>query len=447
MTTGDEPSDRDPPRRTAPRTTTELASARRARGNDDASLQVRLPMLGAGTPPVAQATASATANSTIDLAPVPVPASILTVGTPTGSARDLRLDALRGLCALIMIIDHIGGASYLYAVTGGNNFVVSAAEGFIFLSGLLVGLIYGARIARDSLSSVLMRILRRSATLYGLTLSLTFLFVGISRFAAMPWLQDETPISLRLLVSIVTLHRTYYLVDVMLLYTLLLLLAPGALFLLYQGQTRLVALVTFGIWAIYQVFPVEASVPWTIVNNETFQFPAWQVWFFGGMIAGYHREAFTYLFRRVRRSVVLPIFATLAGMSIWLYASEGALIADVIQAPSGKAVMDVLFDKHVARIGRLVAFGIWFPFLYMLLGVARRPIFAVAGWLLVPFGQHALYVYALHLFVVFAGAFGLPYLTGYNRENPMHNTPIQIVSVLLIWVAVRLRLFFEIIPR
>ena len=44
-----------------------------------------------------------------------------------------------------MVVDHLGG---LLPVPrdGGNQFFVSAAEGFIFLSGLLVGLIYGPRV-------------------------------------------------------------------------------------------------------------------------------------------------------------------------------------------------------------------------------------------------------------------------------------------------------------
>jgi uncharacterized membrane protein len=70
----------------------------------------------------------------------------------TSGRRDLRLDFLRGYCAVAMVVDHLGGASYLYPLTGGNTFFVSAAEGFIFLSGLLVGLIYGPRARRDGLA-------------------------------------------------------------------------------------------------------------------------------------------------------------------------------------------------------------------------------------------------------------------------------------------------------
>jgi hypothetical protein len=74
--------------------------------------------------------------------------------------------------------------------------------------------------------------------------------------------------------------------------------------------------------------------------------------------------------------------------------------------------------------------------------------FATAfGALLIPFGQNALYVYAMHLFAVYFGALLLPYVPGFDRSNPLHNTPVQIVSVALIWLAVRLRLFFDLVPR
>src|SRR5579859_2269688 len=52
------------------------------------------------------------------------------------AGRDLRIDLLRGLAVLAMVIDHIAGPSKLYLITGGNHFYTSAAEGFIFLSGL-----------------------------------------------------------------------------------------------------------------------------------------------------------------------------------------------------------------------------------------------------------------------------------------------------------------------
>ena len=89
-----------------------------------------------------------------------------------------------------------------------------------------MGLIYGPRVLREGLARVQLHLLKRAFTLYAVTLGLTFTFVGLSRLAEMPWLQDVEPLTPALGVGILTLHHTYYLVDVMLLYTLLLAVSP-----------------------------------------------------------------------------------------------------------------------------------------------------------------------------------------------------------------------------
>jgi len=60
---------------------------------------------------------------------------------PAGK-RDVRIDLLRGAAIVAMVVDHVGGReSWLYLLTGGNRFYVSAAEGFVFLAGLISGII------------------------------------------------------------------------------------------------------------------------------------------------------------------------------------------------------------------------------------------------------------------------------------------------------------------
>src|ERR1043165_8173183 len=65
--------------------------------------------------------------------------------------RDLRVDLLRGFCIFAMVVDHFGGDSWLYAITGGNRFYVSAAEGFIFISGFVMGQAYHRKAERSGL--------------------------------------------------------------------------------------------------------------------------------------------------------------------------------------------------------------------------------------------------------------------------------------------------------
>src|SRR6266705_1074070 len=92
------------------------------------------------------------------------------------SRRDLRLDLLRGFCIFAMVVDHFGGQSWLYAVTGGNRFYVSAAEGFIFISGFVMGQAYRGKRDRSGLVEAMTDALRRARTLYLATVALTVVF-------------------------------------------------------------------------------------------------------------------------------------------------------------------------------------------------------------------------------------------------------------------------------
>ena len=87
--------------------------------------------------------------------------------------RDLRLDLLRGFAVLVMVVDHFGGSSWLYLITGGNGFFVSGAEAFIFISGLVVGMVYGGIALKAGLRAAQTKALQRAWTLYKLTVVLS----------------------------------------------------------------------------------------------------------------------------------------------------------------------------------------------------------------------------------------------------------------------------------
>jgi hypothetical protein len=90
---------------------------------------------------------------------------------------------------------------------------------------------------------------------------------------------------------------------------------------------------------------------------------------------------------------------------------------------------------------------VFFPLLYLGLTYLWRPLERAAGWLLLPFGQNALYVYAMHLFAIFTAALLLPYVPGFDRFNPWMNTPVQVAAVLAIWAMVKREVLFDVVPR
>ncbi len=55
--------------------------------------------------------------------------------------RDIRLDALRGLVLAWMTINHLSGPLHAYSFE--TLGFVSSAEGFVFISGIVAGMVYG----------------------------------------------------------------------------------------------------------------------------------------------------------------------------------------------------------------------------------------------------------------------------------------------------------------
>src|SRR5215831_9775635 len=79
--------------------------------------------------------------------------------------RDHLLDALRGLCLVIMTIDHLSQHS-LRRFTYESFGFVNAAVGFIFLSGLVAGKVFGSVQITQGSCAVRKRAWHRARAIY-----------------------------------------------------------------------------------------------------------------------------------------------------------------------------------------------------------------------------------------------------------------------------------------
>jgi hypothetical protein len=350
--------------------------------------------------------------------------------------RDLRLDLLRGFAVVAMVADHIGGErSWLYALTGGDAFWVSAAEVFVFISGLLLGMISAGLMARHGLGVALMKSLQRTWTLYLLTVTLTLSFIALSAQLDLRWGPELASVSWTdLVVSVMTLHRTFYLTDILLLYTLLILTAVPVLVLLAQGHTRWVLVGSWALWTLWQLAPQHAQFPWAITDNSVFNFPAWQVLFVTAMAIGYHRRQLERYVTGGSERLLLVVSGAIVAAAIVVYLSFFQ-----VSMPPHAWLVDQLFGKVDLRIGRLLVFASFFTFAVSLLTLAWKPICRLLGWLLLPLGQDALSAYILHLFVVALAVKVRPMFLGMSSDNPLHNTLFQLAGVAFIWTAIMVR--------
>ncbi len=357
-----------------------------------------------------------------------------------GAKRDLRFDLLRGLAVIAMVTDHVGGQeSWLYTLTGGNRFWTSAAEGFIFISGLVMGIVYPAVIAREGIGAAVKKAMRRAGTLYLLTVTLTLATAALAFRLGLHWApQVDTNTLPDFVIGVLTLHRSYYLTDVLLLYTLVIFIAAGALYLMATQRSWIVLAASWGLWSLWQFFPQQVTLPWTIADNSVFNLSAWQLLFFNGLLIGFHRQALAERFGWLTSRAALAVSGAIFALSLAIY-NDG--MAPLV-ALTGKdaAWLDAnIFSKSDQQIGRIITFAIVATFAVSLVTNLWQPLLRGLGWLLVPLGQSALLAYGLHLFVIMLTTLVGPRLFGDVTFTAAQNTALQVGGILLIWSVVALR--------
>src|SRR5579863_2190783 len=169
------------------------------------------------------------------------------------SERIVAFDILRGFLMMVILINHIGlypsGFDYL---TGRGLLFVSAAEGFFFMSGLLVGLVYRRRLVRG-MKYIFQRMWLRAVELYigSVIFTLFFTYVAIKLGHTNIKQGLWYPVSSWRTVVGHSLDLTYTFgwTDFLGRFALMMLAAPVAFYLLVKKRWWLVALISILLWA------------------------------------------------------------------------------------------------------------------------------------------------------------------------------------------------------
>jgi hypothetical protein len=386
------------------------------------------------------------------------PTALIEHPTPTG--RIIALDLLRGYFILVIASIHLAYTpSFLSAFDGRGQLWFSEAEGFFFISGLLIGIIRHKDIIRFGLKVATKKTLRRSLKLYAASVVLTLGFVVLARtlisynIGGVKAGVDTTSSWLHLITQTLTLQYSYGWTDFLIYYASFLFVAPLALWLLRKKLWWVVLLISGALWYWHWT---NFGIP-HILNS----FLLWQMSFFLGVVIGYHWDqiiAYTKtLSWSLRRRIGNLLIASMAIMYLVSYIL--ILGAEHIekfpqQVPGwGHGLANLLIgmdDDH--GYNRLLVDGrggllrplvllLMMAGLFVLVRRYEAEIVKAAGWLLIPFGQNSLYVYILQGILIFLvplfithGSFAL-------------NTLIEIAVTIIVWFAIRHKFLFKIIPR
>lgn len=349
------------------------------------------------------------------------------------------LDALRGLFLVWMTLTHLP--------THASDFVnqpigfISSAEGFVFMSALLVGRIYTHEMQHDE-AGVHFKLLRRSLKIYGYHLLLLFLAFTVAaayavhthRVAITNLLTFYLAHPATAIIGSLLLVYCPPLLDILPMYVIFLVFTPVILSLAVRIGWKKILAASMLVWLLAQFGLREIVHNWIVgithlhiplQETGAFNLFAWQavwitgLWLGAGLARGYTP------FRYVPRPAVI---ASLVISILFIFVRYGWLGPHLTQQALG-----LQLDKWQIgplRVLNLVCFSIVLYAMrkYVVKAVSREPFLTL--------GKASLHVFCAHLFFVFVGLALL-----YGEVEQLHGrTAVILVTVTfvsLIVVAIR----------
>ena len=387
--------------------------------------------------------------------------------------RDLRIDLFRGFIILAVVITHIEVAGPFSFVTLKAVGAITGAEMFVFLSGIVLGMVYPLGIKKYGEKAAAIGAFVRARKQYVVTLAVILIvfalsFVpllntdavttftdrgtGMTGTSAEGRVYDLYPNVDRLLDypppwyavrQLLLLEMGPWPFNIMGLFVVLSLTIPALMWAIKRRAWWAVLLLSWAVYAVGVVFPDVHLLPSQF--EPVFPLFAWQVLFTHGLVIGWYR-------RRIVTALTTRLGKVLVGVGVVGYAGFLALIwaghaYGFAPGPIPTGLYDTLYATGYQRVdmqwGRLVDVALVVVCVYAILTVFWKPISAALGWFYVPLGQASLYVFIWQVFFVLAVA-SIP---GLDRSDVIVGTVVHVVSVLLLWVMVKKKFLFSVVPR
>ncbi len=343
------------------------------------------------------------------------------------------LDGFRGFFLIMMMSTHFGrtfGAELRHLSHHRFGFVEDA-QGFVFLSGLVVALVYGKILLRHSEWQMTRSLLKRVGTIYIWHVMLIVAIFGLAYFSGGPdgnvgsfagigqkgW-QD-------FFLSITLVSGPAY-IDILPMYVIFLGLTPAFLILLNRGHGTLLACIVIGCWLFAQTYilNIELNYLSQVSGIEEdggqgfgliFNRFAWQLLFFAGALFG---------MALAKGDLDLSILGTHMGKTVF-YACLTAIVIFAIMKIYPRFGHDnqelVAMDRWNLSALRLLNFIVVLYILTYLCSAAGREnssgfvrvvsefLIRIFNWKPFVFlGQHSLQVYAFHVLVIYVALALLP---------------------------------------
>lgn len=370
---------------------------------------------------------------------------------PKSGGRDVALDLIRGLAIVILVINHIHLESPLESAT---RAVLSAAEVLVLVSGVVSGMVFGARWRTRGPRATTTALLLRARKLYlasvvvVATVGVLTLVPGLATdvLAFSPRTPDRNLYGfdgpLDAIVGVLTLHAGPWQFNILGFFIAVLALAPLVLAALARGWWPAILLTSGALYVVgrhtgIDLLPSQSERPFGLL--------VWQILFVPGMVLGWHRAQVGAFFARYRGTITGIVTAVaLVAIYLRLYAKFGFDPLDLLSYDA-LAFDAAHYHKGTLDPVRLLTMTSVVAALYLALRRIEPLAERVLGPALLPLGRNSFYIFIMHVFVCLAAA-SVPVLAG-DGIGPAGNAIVQLCLLAGLWLMARRGVLFRWVPR
>ncbi len=314
-----------------------------------------------------------------------------------------------------VIVNHSKMSSLLSWFSYERFWSVTAAEVFVVLSGTVLGMVYGRRLARDGWAAVVRGLGRRALTLYVAFIAVTLSALFLSRSGidvrsivtsdtgtgAAGWFADPRGMDVAAWWDVVLMRHGPWPFEIVGLYVWLVVAAVPCLIALHFGGWRPLLALSWALYLWYRIAPH----PLTSAEFEViFPILAWQLLFIHGIAIGFHRDRVSAFLARCPRAVPIVAAGTSAAFVVFAMCNpwtEGPswLRWNVISPERFSDVYERYFTLTDLGIGRLLNLAVALPMGYAALTWCWR-IASPLQAIFVTLGQQSLGAFVLHVYAI-----------------------------------------------
>lgn len=357
--------------------------------------------------------------------------------TSSSSGRLLSLDYLRGYFILVIIIDHLWKFPSAWALMSGQaKLWVTAAEGFVIISGFMIGYIRGRKGLKLPFPAIARKLISRAALLYAwmVIASMGYITLEWSKLVPnIPYTKLPAGDYGEAFMQVVTGNQPHVWIHFLYLYAIFLALAVVAVYLLRHRQAWLLAAATLTAY----LFGLILDVEWM----------KWQLIFFVPSIAGFYfenirawwQDCSDVVSHQLRSGLwalsgILLLFSILTSFAPW------ALPEAFNHWSAGAFVIEGFSPL------RVIVAGLWFVSLALIFERItpwlQRHTFGIIEYL----GTHSLTAYIAHGYMICLVNYVFTAAVPAIWDIP-YNTLLGLITILATYAIIRLPIIRSVLPR